>query len=389
MGIDTRRPTVVFVLPWVRHYNAAFLEMLRQRLDRVGVNMDLIYGQPAGVNAGRGDTASPEWASRVNHRDLGVGPLRFTWQPYVEKIRQADLVIAQQASKLLLNYVMVGRQYFGGPRVAFWGHGRNFQASSLTGKGAEFAKRFLTRRVHWFFAYTNMSAQVLIEDGYPSDRITVVKNSIDTRSLSEARDRVTAADVRALREELGLVGKRVGIFCGAMYAEKRLDFLLAAAHEIRAQVEGFELIFVGDGVDRPRVDKATNSHDWIHAVGPQFGDNLARYFALSSVFLLPGLVGLTILDSFVFHTPIVTTAEAMHSPEIEYLEDGVNGLVVQDASVAKYAKAVADVLLDIELRQRLAAGCARSAYDYSMEEMADRFAAGVVSALSRRQGSRS
>ena len=373
---------MAFVVPWMRHYNAKFLEMLRQRLDDLDVTMDVVYGQPTGVNAGRGDTVSPDWAMSVDHRDIGVGPIGLTWQPYVEVIREADLVVAQQASRLLLNYVMLARQAVGGPRVAFWGHGRNFQAASITQKVAERGKRLLTRQSHWFFAYTDMSARVLIESGYPSDRITVVENSVDTRSLSEARDRVNVEDVHLLRGRLGLKGAHVGIFCGAMYAEKRLDFLLEAALEIRSRVPDFELICVGDGVDRPLVDDAAERHDWIHAVGPQFGDALARYFALSTVYLLPGLVGLTVLDSFVFQTPIVTTSEAKHSPEIEYLEDGVNGLIVRDASIGKYADAVAEVLTNQELRQRLVDGCVVSAGGHSMEEMTERFASGLILALS-------
>lgn len=378
---DKQTPKVVIVAPWLRHYNAAFLAILRDRLDQLGVAMDVVYGHPSGAEAGRGDTVSPDWAIEVNHRDIGVGRRRFTWQPHAPVIRDADLVVVQQASRLLLNYYLLAKQQLGGPQVAFWGHGRNFQADSLLQSVAEQAKRMMTRQSHWFFAYTDLTARVLAEHGYPADRITVVKNSIDTVSLAEARDRVSDADIEKLRTTLGLAGDHVGIFCGAMYSDKRLDFLVESAKRIRIDIPDFELICVGDGVDRPIIDRAAGEHPWIHAVGPRFGDDLALHFALASVYLLPGLVGLTVLDSFVFETPMVTTSDAKHSPEIEYLKDGVNGLIVEDASVESYSDVVVELLSSEDRRQELVAGCVESAREHSMEEMAERFADGVMLAL--------
>ena len=383
---ETRRsrPTVVFVVPWLRHYNEVFLRMLRRRLDHQGVTMEVVYGMPEGVHDGRGDTAEPPWGIKVHNRSIGFGRYSLTWQPYVAQIRKADLVIAQQASRHILTYVLLVRQALGGPRVAFWGHGKNFQATSPIQAISERIKRWLTGLSHWFFAYNDMSASVLLEMEYPESRISVVNNSVDTSSLTRARDAVTPEDKELLRASLGLIGDHVGIFCGAMYPEKRIDFLIQAAVEVRSRIPDFELICVGDGVDRPLLDSAATQYEWIHPVGAQFGEPLARHFALASVYLLPGLVGLTVLDSFVFETPMVTTSSAMHSPEIEYLDDGENGLIVEEDSVAAYADEVTRVLTDESLHSRLVQGCRRSAADYSMEEMVERFSSGVVQALATR-----
>jgi hypothetical protein len=66
---------------------------------------------------------------------------------------------------------------------------------------------------------------------------------------------------------------------------------------------------------------------------------------------MPGLVGLTVLDCAAAGIPIVTTAYPYHSPEIEYLRAGGNGLIVDDSrSVGAYAEAVVSVLQDACLR---------------------------------------
>lgn len=381
-NITASRQRVVIVQPWLRQYRQAFYELLRARLESLSIDLDLVYGMPQGVHGGRGDTTSLVWARYVDKKRLRFGPYELTWQPCLDVVRGADLVIVEQAARHLLNYVLLAGQAAGGPRVAFWGHGRNFQATTKTQRASEIVKRGISNQSHWFFAYNDLSADVLIGLGYPRERVTVVANSIDTRALTEARDKVSDEDRQSLRQAIGIQGQHVGIYCGAMYEEKRLPFLVAAAQEIRQRVPDFELLCVGGGVDQHVVEEATAEHDWIHYVGPQFGDDLARYFALAQVHLLPGLVGLAVLDSFVLEVPLVTTVDALHSPEISYLVDGVNGVIVPgDGSGGRYAGAVARVLTEEELRERLILGCRRSAQLYSAEAMADRFVIGILSAL--------
>jgi glycosyltransferase involved in cell wall biosynthesis len=99
---------------------------------------------------------------------------------------------------------------------------------------------------------------------------------------------------------------------------------------------------------------------------------------------MPGGVGLGVLDSFGLRVPLVTTAIPSHGPEIEYLRDGVNGLVVDGASdPSDYAADVVATLRDPELRERLRHGCAQSSAQYTVEAMVDNFADGVRRALCR------
>lgn len=375
---------VVMLVSSLRHYHARFYELLRERLAARGVVLDLVYATPRGAEGGRGDTVDLPWAHHVRQRRLSLGGYELTWLDALDHVAGAELVIVQQATKRLENYALLAKQKLGGPRLAFWGHGRNFQATSILQAWGESVKRRVLRQAHWFFAYNDVSADVLEESGYPRDRVTVVGNTIDTRSLAAARDRVTTEDTDLLRRRLGLRGDHIGVYCGAMYPEKRLSFLIEAAQDVRAMVPDFELIFIGSGIERHVVEAAAETHDWIHSVGPKFGDDLAQHFALARVFVMPGLVGLAILDSFVLEVPLVTTVDALHSPEIAYLEDGVNGVMVSDDGAnGGFASAVASILTDDDLHARLVDGCRRSAHSYSVENMAELYADGVMAALQR------
>jgi glycosyltransferase involved in cell wall biosynthesis len=367
---------------WIPKYREGFHAGLRDALDERGIDLTLVYGPPVGEAAAKDATLEIPWAHRVDHRLFTFGSRTLMWQPCMTLVRGADLVICDQASARLNNYAFLARQLLGREPFALWGHGRNFQTDRAS-KPGEILKRWMSRRAHWWFAYNELSAGVVAELGFPAARITDVQNAIDTRPLIAARDAANAASLDALRQRLGIRGEHVGVYLGGMYAEKRLDYLLESLDLVRAQVPDFEAIFIGTGPDAHLVEAASRRYDWIHQAGQQFDEDKARHVLLGQALLMPGLVGLAIIDSFALGVPLVTVADSRHSPEIDYLADGGNGLMLPaGSSPADYAAAVTRVLTDPAVRGRLVEGCLRSAERYTMDEMVRRFAEGVERALS-------
>jgi len=377
----TSVPRVVIVYRYVPHYRVRFYELLREKLAARGVTLDVVYGQPLGEDASKDDAGALPWGHVIRNRAIGVAGRELIWQPCLNHIAGADLVIVEQASRLVVNYVLLMRQAIGRQRIAFWGHGRKFQDTSAIAP-SEWVKRRVSKWPAWWFAYNETSASVVRDLGYPPDRITVVQNSIDTKSLAAARDSVVASEVEALRDELGLSGHNVCVYCGGMYAEKRLGFLLEAAILIRESVLDFELVLAGAGCDAHLAAEASATHPWVKYIGPVYGRRKAALFAAAKLQLMPGLVGLAVLDSFVMEVPLVTTAVTYHSPEIEYLSDGRNGLIVAGASSpSAFADATASLLRDDVRLELMKAECKVDAKRYTVESMAARFAEGVLRAL--------
>jgi glycosyltransferase involved in cell wall biosynthesis len=185
-----------------------------------------------------------------------------------------------------------------------------------------------------------------------------------------------------VRNELGLNSENVAVYTGGLYPNKRIDFLLDAAILIRKTIPDFELIVIGDGPDRDRVSVAASRHPWIHDIGPKNDQAKVPYWALAKLLLMPGLVGLVVVDSFALGVPLVTTDFPYHSPEIDYLENDINGLLVPcGPSAGHYATAVADLLLDPTRLERLRAGALSSSAEHTIEKMAGNFAMGVIQAL--------
>jgi len=98
---------------------------------------------------------------------------------------------------------------------------------------------------------------------------------------------------------------------------------------------------------------------------------------------MPGAVGSVVLDAFALGVPMVTTDIPNHGPEIDYLVDGKNGVIVRPSDSAKaYAEAVVGLLADDIRYAEMKTAALAECKNYSAEKMALNFADGIESALS-------
>ena len=172
------------------------------------------------------------------------------------------------------------------------------------------------------------------------------------------------------------------VFVGGLYPAKRLRFLLEAAEMVAASRPDFRLHIIGDGPDRDLITMKQPPYVVYHGV--LIGEEREQHLRQAELTLMPGLVGLVVLDAFAGRAPLVTVASQRHSPEIEYLVPGHNGVVLDEgASARTYADAVLSLLADDLQLTRLREGCVSAAATYRLEDMVDRFAAGVLKALAR------
>ena len=172
----------------------------------------------------------------------------------------------------------------------------------------------------------------------------------------------------------------VGLYCASLYADKKLELLIAATQRIRASVPDFELLVVGNGPEREAIRAAAAQLPFVHYAGPAFGAERAAYFAISDVFLIPGLVGLAIVDAFTIGLPVFTTDIPIHSPEIEYLVPGVNG-VITPHDVDAYAAAVCRILDQPAELARMRDAARATAARQTLDHMVESFASGILRCL--------
>jgi L-malate glycosyltransferase len=354
-----------------------FFQKLKTVLLNYNIELNLVYGKSKLRNAANEDVVDIDWAQSVKNRILKLGKNEIIWQSCLNHIKDKDLVIIQPEIKLIITFYLIIARHFSKFKLGFWGHGRNMQADINTLPN-RFQRLFLKKCDRWF-AYTIGVKNYLLNNNYPENKITVTQNAIDTLSLRKYYSEITDAELNQLKNQLGIQGSKTGIYCGRMYPDKRLDFIIETCIRVKKHIPDFHMIFVGAGIDAYQAQETSKTYDWIHYVGPKFGKEQVKYFKLSSVQLMPGLVGLGILDSFATETPIITTNFPYHSPEIDYLENGINGIMTNN-NIDDYSNSVVQVLKNDEYL-KLRDGCKLAAEKYTVERMVDNFKNGILLCL--------
>ena len=104
-----------------------------------------------------------------------------------------------------------------------------------------------------------------------------------------------------------------------------------------------------------------------------------KYLAQADVFLNPGMAGLSILDAFSVGIPFVTTDCRIHSPEIAYLKNGINGAMSEPTESA-FATAVSELIQSDRLAM-IKQNALNDGKKYTIESMTRNFVEGVMKAL--------
>jgi glycosyltransferase involved in cell wall biosynthesis len=358
--------------------------MLRTRCLENSIELYLVHGQPTEREKIRNDVGYLPWANSVDGWSYRMTNQDLIWLPFPSHLKDADLVVLMQENRQLSNYPLLLSRMWSKRKIAYWGHGANFQSDAPNGLKEQW-KRLLLTKVDWWFAYTQMTFDILVKSGYPIDQITCLNNAIDTDAFKQNLASVTETDLAMAREALGILsGAPVGIFCGSLYPDKRLDFLVDAVDQIHRKTPDFHCIVLGDGPSMPYMREAAISRPWLHLMGVTKGTKKALYFRLADFMLNPGLVGLHIVDAFCAGLVMVTTSGARHSPEIAYLRDGVNGIMTND-STEEYARNVLALIHDREKLDQMKAEALADAEIYSLDNMVERFVDGISKCLAQQK----
>ncbi|MFN2454917.1 MAG: glycosyltransferase [Pyrinomonadaceae bacterium] len=197
-------------------------------------------------------------------------------------------------------------------------------------------------------------ARQLAQTGVPLERISVQHNSISAGQPISTED-----EVSALRLQLGVEDNvQLLLAVGRLSQEKGHVELIYALDYLRRIDSGidFKLIIVGDGPERPRVERMIASLGLAEQViFAGHTNNVRPYYALADLFVLPshseGSPNV-LLEAMAAGIPIAATTVG-GVPEI--VEDGESALLVTPRDPQALATAINRLLTDAELACKLTA----------------------------------
>ncbi|MCR2784957.1 MULTISPECIES: glycosyltransferase [unclassified Microbacterium] len=355
------------VQPYVPDYRVPFFELLIDALRTDDIALRVVCSEPTGSQAARGDAARPPWVTTRPARTLRLGR-RSIVLTYTRKVwAKADAVIVPLMGSSLDANVAVFLQRR--RKVGVWGHIAPYTAPPNPVDA--FIERQLIRGSDEVFAYTPSGAAYAIDHGADPAAVTTVMNSIDTRSLASALDRVSTADIEAFRTRLQLNSRTVAAYIGGLDESKRIDLLESALDDLWEIDPGICVVIGGTGDAASRLSRA-EARGQVRLLGRVDVEQKALLLRSASVIVNPGRVGLIAVDALVSGRPLVTADWPYHAPEIEYLNEGDSVFRVP-GNPSALARVIADVS-----SQETFDGAAGTRWDYpSLEAMVEHFADGV------------
>lgn len=266
------------------------------------------------------------------------------------------------------------------PYVLF-GHGQN--RSRKSSQFVEGVKRMVIRRASGYLAYTPEVARFVIALGVKPCRVCSVNNSTDTKLLRQLRAAITEQERTDFRKALDVASGPIVLVLGRIYRDKNPQLLLHTIREALTRLSDLTFVVAGTEVDTNIVSEFATREPRVRMVGHLEGRDLALAGSLSAAILAPSGVGLVATDSFALECPIVTTLTGHLGPEIEYLIDGTNAVIVENAGPRALSDALIELLRDDARLALLREGCRSSVELYSVEAMATTWLSHCRSLLDR------
>lgn len=362
--------------PMLKQYRVQFTILLAEKLRKDGNEIRFIFGSPPPKEQVKNDNVVLNVDYCCYPRSYWLFGNRLHYLKGATKhILWADLVITEQANKHVFNYLLVLLHLLRLKKFAYWGHGQNRQGNSKSLR--ERIKKRLSTYCDWWFAYTKGVADYLRKMDYPSDKISIINNSNDTNAFRTSLNEIIKADVQTFKIIYNLdENARIGIYCGSLYPDKKIRFLLEVAVYVNNINPDFILLVAGGGIDQSIVLEYSKKYEFIKYIGPVFGHDKALAFNCAEIFLHPGAIGLGILDAFTAGLPVLTTDLPTHGPEIDYLHNNTQGIITAH-DINDYADCVLSIIDSPDQMKQFKQNALMSSRKYSLENMTENFAQGI------------
>ncbi|MCQ8893263.1 MAG: glycosyltransferase family 4 protein [Methanolinea sp.] len=267
-----------------------------------------------------------------------IGVLLF-WLKIFLKIRtiKPEIVQAQDLSMGIPSLMI--KKVLGMPYIV-WGQGSDIY---LPGRVIKITRSSILKNADAILALTEDMRKKMKE--ITSHEIFVVPNGIDPELFCIESQSIVKYNK-----------SNIILFVGRLYPIKGIHYLLMAFKEIHDIIKDAELVLVGDGQERERLEALSvqiGIQDYVRFIGKVPHTEVKKYMQQADIFVLPSLSeGLpnVILEAMACGLPIVASRVG-GIPDV--IEDGVNGYLVTPKRLDEIAEKIVILLQNDKLREKI------------------------------------
>ena len=169
------------------------------------------------------------------------------------------------------------------------------------------------------------------------------------------------------------VGVPTVLYIGRVDPEKKVGLVIEAFLRMRKEVPTAELVIVGDGVDRLRLEKMYAKVSGVHFLGRVVGADLYELYRVGSLFATASEIetqGIVLIEAAASGLPLIAVDKGAVA---EVCRDGENGYLCRPGDVKGLAEAMVKILSDDGLREKFAKKSIEIAREHDFEKTLDKF----------------
>ena len=243
-------------------------------------------------------------------------------------------------------------------QVVFWGHG----IYGNEGKLKLFFRILFYKLAHKHLLYERKGKKMMIENGFVSDKIYVVFNSLNHALHLSFRNELSKLYKEEVFQFFAEPELPVLVFIGRLTVVKKLDILINAIKFLNESIVKYNLLIIGDGSERIQLETIAEegiNSKYIHFTGAIHDeDQTGKYIYFSDLCVSPGNVGLTAIHSLSLGTPVCTHDNLSNQmPEVESINDGVNGCFFKENDYLHLAAQIENWLKIKQGREQIRNSC--------------------------------
>jgi glycosyltransferase involved in cell wall biosynthesis len=201
-------------------------------------------------------------------------------------------------------------------------------------------RKFLIHSAAGFVAYGTAAKDYLIQLGAKKEEIEIGINTVDTRFFK------TETEKCRLKSPSG--DKKHLLYLGYLVPRKNVGRLLEVINLLAAERSDFVMDIIGDGDDRPTLEKYVEAHQLQKVVrfhGFRQKEELPSYLAATSIFMFQtdfDIWGLTLVETMSAGIPCISSINAGANKDL--IREGETGFCVNFADSEAVLKLTRDLL---------------------------------------------
>lgn len=160
---------------------------------------------------------------------------------------------------------------------------------------------------------------------------------------------------------------------GRVDPEKNVGLVIDAFIKAEQQLAGTQLVIVGDGVDKARLEKKAAGHDNIHFLGRIVPPELYQVYQLGDVFVTASEIetqGIVLIEAAACGLPIIAVDKGAVK---EVCITGENGYLCRPGNVDEISEAMVNILADDKRYREFSKNSLKIAAEHDFEKTLDKF----------------